>query len=219
MENKVCRVAITDDHALFRNGLKMLLSNYNGIEIVGEASSGLELISLLNETNVDIVLLDISMPEMNGIEVATIMAKDFPDVKIITISMFGEDDYYFKMVSLEVKGFLLKNSTIDEVVQAIHTVRDGGSYFSSELLSSLVDSLQYTASTQIIEDSEDELSSREREVLFQICKGLSNKEIADKLFISKRTVDKHRANILTKTLCKNTANLVVYAIKRQLVEI
>lgn len=215
---KNINIVLTDDHALFRNGLKMLLSGYEGFTVVGEASNGNELLKILKGGGVDLIMLDISMPEMDGIEAASIIVKDYPTVQIITLSMFGEEDYYFKMVSLGVKGFLLKNSSIDEVALAIRTINDGGSYFSGELLSSLVDSLQY-ANSQSDEEDENTLSSREKEILFQICKGLSNQEIGEKLFISKRTVDKHRANILAKTSCKNTANLVVYAIKNGLVEI
>ncbi|MEG0499546.1 MAG: response regulator transcription factor [Rikenellaceae bacterium] len=216
---KNSNIVLTDDHTLFRNGLKMLLRGYEGFKIVGEASNGNELLRILATTPVDIVLLDISMPEMDGIEAAGIIMKNYPEVQIITLSMFGEEDYYFKMVSLGVKGFLLKNSSIDEVVLGIRTVAEGGSYFSGELLSSLVDSLQYAHSNQTEEEDDNTLSLREKEILFQICKGLSNQEIGEKLFISKRTVDKHRANILAKTSCKNTANLVVYAIKNGLVEI
>lgn len=216
---KKIKIILTDDHALFRNGLRLMLGGYEGMEIIGEAPNGVELINLLeNSDEVDIILLDISMPEMDGIEAAAIIAERFPAVQILTLSMFGEEDYYFKMVSLGVKGFMLKNSSIDEVVLAIKTVADGGSYFSSELLSSLVDSLQYSQNSTII-DEEESLSTREKEILFQICKGLNNQEIGEILFISKRTVDKHRANILAKTNCKNTANLVVYAIKNGLVEI
>lgn len=217
MEN--IKIILTDDHALFRNGLRMMLGGYDGMEVVGEASNGVELITLLEKSlDVDVILLDISMPEMDGIEAAAIISERFPKVQILTLSMFGEEDYYFKMVSLGVKGFMLKNSSIDEVVLAIKTVADGGSYFSSELLSSLVDSLQYTQSLPTPDD-EEMLSTREKEILFHICKGLNNQEIGEILFISKRTVDKHRANILAKTNCKNTANLVVYAIKNGLVEI
>ena len=130
--------------------------------------------------------------------------------------MYGEEDYYFKMVSLGVKGFMLKNSEITEVFGALEAVIDGGTYFSQELLFNLVSSLR--SSTEPAAD-DNLLSDRELEIVLLICKGLTNNEIADKLFISKRTVDKHRANILEKTTCKNTANLVVYAIKNKLVEI
>lgn len=217
MGNGNCKIVIADDHTLFRNGLRTLLNVSGRYDVVGEAANGLELLALLETVSPDIILLDIDMPEMNGIEAAGKALAKYPDMKIITLSMYGEEDYYFKMVSLGVKGFVLKNSDIDEVQGAIDAVMDGGSYFSQELLFNLVSNLKNSSDN--IPASEEELSEREREILLLICKGLSNQEIGDELFISKRTVDKHRANILAKTNCKNTANLVVYAIKNKLVEI
>ncbi len=228
-------VLLVDDHALFRHGLKLLLDSHPRYRVAGEAASGEEMIGWLEAAGdrmPDIVLLDISMPGMNGIEAAGIALARYPDLRIITLSMYGEEDYYFRMVSQGVKGFLLKNSDISEVYAALEAVLEGGSYFSQELLFNLVSNLRSSSSgtgggTDAADDdnraadSADEicLSDREREILLLICKGLTNNEIADRLFISKRTVDKHRANILEKTNCKNTANLVVYAIKNGLVEI
>lgn len=214
MEEK-CKVALVDDHTLFRNGLKGLLNASGECLVVCEASNGEEFMQLLPQTDPDVVLLDIDMPTMNGFEVAQEMLSRDHNAKIITLSMHGDEDYYFKMVSLGVKGFLIKNSDIDEVVMAITTVNNGGSYFSQELLRTLVGSLKSVGGDQ----PDDSLSERELEILLLICQGLSNQEIADQLFISKRTVDKHRANILDKTGCKNTANLVVFAIKHRLVDI
>ncbi len=210
-------IIIADDHTLFRNGLKGLLNSCPEFSVIGEAPDGKELLTLLETNSPDVILLDIDMPIMDGAEAAKCAIKDNPDIKIITLSMHSDQDYYFKMVSLGVKGFLLKSSSFDEVKLAITTVASGGSYFSQELLCDLVGSLKS------IEKDEDgyceSLSQRELEILLLICKGLSNNEIADKLYISKRTVDKHRANILSKTNSKNTANLVVYSIKNNLVEI
>ena len=211
-----CNIALVDDHTLFRNGLKGLLESCCGCRVVAEASDGDEFLELLPGLDTDIVLLDIDMPRMNGFEAATRALARRPDLKIITLSMHGDEDYYFKMVSIGVKGFLLKSSDIDEVSTAIQTVAKGGSYFSQELLRTLVGSLKSAPSAEL---GHETLSQRELEILLLICKGMSNQEIADALFISKRTVDKHRANILDKTNCKNTANLVVYAIKNSLVEI
>lgn len=223
-------ILLVDDHALFRNGLKLLLNSHPKFQVWGEAGTGTEMLHLLNEADTlpDVVLLDISMPEMNGIDAAGAALARYPDLRIITLSMYGEEDYYFKMVSQGVKGFLLKNSDITEVYTALETVLEGGSYFSQELLFNLVSNLRsssppaerdpdtdHTAG----ESDESVLSEREKEILLLICKGMTNNEIADTLYISKRTVDKHRANILEKTNCKNTANLVVYAIKHGLVEI
>jgi len=213
-----CKIVLVDDHTLFRNGLRTLLDGIEGFDVTAEAADGVELLELLSHERPDVVLLDIEMPRMNGIVAAEEALRRYPDLKIITLSMYGDEDYYFKMVSLGVKGFILKNSDIRDVVSAIETVAEGGSFFSQELLFNLVSNLKSSPSA-IPDDSPEELSQRESEILLHICRGESNSEIADALFISKRTVDKHRSNILAKTGCKNTANLVVYAIKNHLVEI
>lgn len=210
------KVMIVDDHTLFRNGLKILLNNIDNYHVVAEAANGKQFLDLLNTVSPDLVLMDINMPVMDGIEASGIAHEKFPELKIITLSMYGEEDYYYKMVNAGVKGFLLKNSDIKEVRTALDVVYDGGSFFSSELLQNLVNSLKSSPKGK---DEHTELSEREMEILILICQGLSNQEIGDKLFISKRTVDKHRANILEKSESKNTAQLVVYAIKNRLVEL
>lgn len=210
------KVIIVDDHTLFRNGLRILLNTLEDYQVIGEASNGKQFLDLLGKGVPDLVLLDINMPVMDGIEAAAIAQKTYPQLKIITLSMYGEEDYYYKMVNAGVKGFVLKNSDIKEVKTALDVVYDGGSFFSSELLQNLVNSLKSSSKSK---ESHAELSEREMEILILICQGLSNQEIGDKLFISKRTVDKHRANILEKSESKNTAQLVVYAIKNKLVEL
>ncbi|MDP4225112.1 MAG: response regulator transcription factor [Bacteroidota bacterium] len=212
----IFKIVIVDDHALFRNGLKLLLSSFKDIDIVGEASNGKDLLDLLQHTEPDIVLMDINMPEMDGVEATRLALEQHPGLKIISLSMYGEEEYYYKMIDAGVKGFLLKNSDITDVKQAIETVAEGGNYFSEELLYSVVKNIRKVSFN---ENNNAGLSEREIEVLCQICKGLSNFEIADQLHISKRTVDKHRANLLEKTGSKNTANLVMYAIKHKLIEV
>ena len=211
-----CRIILVDDHSLFRNGLRGLLERNEGFRVVGEASSGEEFLSLLEQESfaADIVFMDFSMPGLDGAQTTERALARRPDLRIITLSMFGEESYYTRMVQAGARGFLLKDSDIGDVVEAIDTVMAGGSYFSPQLLSSLAGRMRTR------EDAPDEeLSAREREILVAVCRGLSNQEIADELFISKRTVDKHRANILEKTGCKNTASLVVYAIRKGIVEI
>ena len=210
------KVIIVDDHTLFRNGLRILLNNMENYHVIAEASNGKQFLELLEKEIPDLVLLDINMPVMDGIEAATIAHDKYPDLKIITLSMYGEEDYYYKMVNAGVKGFVLKNSDIKEVKNALDVVFEGGSFFSSELLQNLINSLKSAPKSKEVHT---ELSEREMEILILICQGLSNQEIGDKLFISKRTVDKHRANILEKSESKNTAQLVVYAIKNKLVEL
>lgn len=217
MKNEEIRkIILVDDHTLFRNGLRILLNNLKNYQVIGEAENGKAFIELIENTKADIVLLDIDMPVMDGIEATKLAIQKYPDLKIITLSMYGEEDYYYKMVDAGVKGFLLKNSDMNEMKEALETVYNGGNYFSSELLKTLVNSLRSSSKTK---ESQSLLSERETEILILICQGLSNQEIADQLFISKRTVDKHRANILEKSECKNTAQLVMYAIKNKLVEI
>lgn len=210
-------IALVDDHALFRNGLKLLLDNVRNFKVVMEASNGSEFINQLADGKLpDIVLMDISMPIMNGIEATQVAVGKYPDIKIIALSMFGEEDYYYKMISVGVKGFLLKNSDIKDVMEAIDQVMKGNSYFSQELLYNVIKSFHPSKES---ESDDTVLSKRELQVLQEVCKGLSNQEIADTLFISKRTVDKHRASLLSKTNSKNTANLIMYAIKNKLISI
>jgi DNA-binding NarL/FixJ family response regulator len=209
-------IIIVDDHNLFRNGLKLLLNNSSNIQVVGEADNGRKFLDLLEIKLPDIVLMDIDMPVMDGLEATLAALEKYPDLKVITLSMFGEEEYYFKMINAGVKGFLLKNSDINEVSNAIRTVYEGGTYFSEELLLNVVKNIRST-NTGLKQTTT--LSEREIEVLQKICLGLSNNEIADILNISKRTVDKHRSNLLEKTNSKNTANLVIYAMKQKLIEL
>jgi DNA-binding NarL/FixJ family response regulator len=209
------RIIIADDHQLFRNGLKMLLEAFPEFEIAGEASTGEEFLRILRNCIADVVLMDINMPEMDGIEATKRGIKLCPSIAVIALSMYGEEEYYYKMVDAGAKGFILKDSDISEVREAILTVRKGGSYFSQELLYHVIQKFKHRES----EAKSANLSKREKEILFKICEGFSNQEIAETLFISKRTVDKHRANLLGKTNSKNTASLILFAIKNKLIEI
>lgn len=213
---KVLEVMIVDDHSLFRNGLKILLTTSGQFNVIAEAENGREFLGLLEHFQPDIVLMDIDMPVMDGIEATKEALKKYPGLKVITLSMFGEEEYYYKMIEAGVKGFLLKNSDINEVKNALVTVYNGGKYFSQELLYNVVKNIRSNYKEQELTEA---LSDREVEVLLQICNGLSNNEIAENLHISKRTVDKHRANLLDKTNSKNTAHLVMFAIKNKLIEI
>jgi len=209
------KIIITDDHQLFRNGLKILLNSFPEFEVVGEASNGEEFLKLLKTVSADIALMDINMPEMDGIEATRKGIRLNTGINVIALSMYGEEEYYYKMVDAGARGFLLKDSDISEVKDAILTVLKGGSYFSQELLYHVIQKIKHREH----ESKAANLSKREKEILFKICEGLSNQEIADTLFISKRTVDKHRANLLGKTNSKNTASLILFAIRNKLIEI
>ncbi len=205
---------LVDDHTLFRNGLKTLLSGMDGVSVLAEAANGEEFLHQLEAALPDIVLLDIAMPVMDGVEAATMALKQYPELKIITLSMYGDEAYYNKMVEAGVRGFILKDSDIREVETAIKTVFDGRTYFSQELLQALLAGLRTEPGIE-----KYDLSEREIEVIQQVCDGKSNMEIADDMCISKRTVEKHRANIMEKTHCKNTASLVIFAVKNNLYEV
>ena len=208
-------IYIVDDHVLFRDGLKLLLSNLDFIGEIFEANNGEEFVTGLKNNPVDIALVDIEMPVMNGIEAARRAREIQPSIKILALSMYSDKNYYLSMIDAGACGFLLKNSNFDEVEKAITDVCNDKSYISIEILN---DILKYPekASFNVFES---ELTEWETEVLLLICKGLTNNEIADKLVLSKRTVDKHRENLLLKTQSKNTANLVIYAIKKGFLQI
>lgn len=195
------KIAIVDDHTLFRNGLKGLLSANSNYTVEGEFSDGSQLIAALPQIDVEVVLMDISMPNMDG-KTATILAlQQRPDLKIVALTMYGEEQYVQQMVDAGVVGFIHKDSDIQTVFEAIDTVVTGG---------------EYLPEIQIVEDLDDPdmLTERELAVLNCICKGLSTPQIAEHLNISKRTVDAHRARILEKTGCNNTASLVVHAVTK-----
>jgi DNA-binding NarL/FixJ family response regulator len=209
------RISLADDHQLFRNGLKILLGSFSEFEVVAEAFNGNELLRALETSPSDIVLMDISMPEMDGVEATGILSRQLPGTRVIALSMYGEEEYYYRMIDAGAKGFILKDSDITDVHDAIIAVYKGGNYFSQELLYHVINRIKNREQ----EVKSSSLSKREKEILLKICEGLSNHEIADSLFISKRTVDKHRANLLAKTGSKNTASLILYAIKNRLIEI
>lgn len=205
------RTIIVDDHRILRDGIKALLREMSNIELVGEASNGVELLPLLRDCSVDLILMDINMPRMNGIDATREALRICPSVKIIVLSMHDDISHYDTMVQLGVDGFLLKESDYDELGKAILSVFEGRPYFSQELLLKLLRTKRENPSIQI--------SQRERDVLQLICKGLSTSEIAEKLFLSVSTIEKHRAELLVKTDSPNSTALAVFAIKNNLVEL
>ena len=213
------RVALVDDHRLFRNGLKMLLSTHSGVEVVFEAASGEEFLAEVERVQPDVVFMDYTMPGMSGAQTTVQALAINPQIKVISLTMFAENAYYSQMVASGAKGFLLKDSEFDEVIEAVETVASGGTYFSDSLLATISQTMRKSGGELESIAEADRLSEREIEILVGICRGESTQEIADRLYISKRTVDKHRANILEKSGCKNTASLVVYAIRHGLVEL
>ena len=205
------QVVIVDDHQLFRNGLKFIIGEIDTVEVVAEASNGKEFLELLKRFKPDIVLMDINMPEMNGVDATKEALRIYPDLKILVLSMFSDDQYYNTMIETGVKGFILKDCDTKELKNAIKNILEGNTFFSQELLIKLIRNKN--------NDQRILLTKREQEVLTLICKGFSTIQISQNLNISDRTVERHRANLLVKTESTNSISLVIYAIKNNLVRL
>lgn len=211
-------VIVVDDHQIFRKGLITLLNNENIATVIGEASNGQEFLNLLETVDKpDLVLIDIDMPQMGGEEATRKALEKYPHLNILTLSMFGDEGNYYKMVNAGVKGFILKNSDLSELEMAIAIVGQGETYFSNELLRNIITRFGKTQKEIVIDTVK--LTAREREVLILICAGFTNEDIAEKLCISPTTVKGHRTNLLEKTSSKNTASLIMFAIKKKLIEL
>jgi len=215
MKRKI-KIITVDDHDIFRKGLNMLINKIDNIEVVGEASNGIEFLDLLDYHKPDMVFIDIRMPKMNGIEATRKALEKYPDLKIAAISMFGEEEYLENMIKAGAKGFLLKNIDAKEIEFVISQILSGRNYYSTELLPYFTEKY-ITLSKK--SSSNSSLTKRELDILNLIAKGYTNKQIAEKLYISKRTVDGHRANIFEKTDSKNVVTLLIYAIKKGIVKI
>jgi len=206
------KLIIADDHELFRNGLAELLRKHDEIKIVKSVADGLEFMELVNtQFEADIVLLDITMPNMDGFQVLKELKNLNSTIKPIVISMHNDGNYIAKCAKMGAYGYLLKNTDEAELILAIRSVNKGKKYFSAEISEKMINFM----STQSI--SENVLSNKENEVLGLIAKGLTTKEIAEKLFVSSRTIETHRANILKKLEVKNTAELIKKAAKMNLI--
>lgn len=211
------KVIVADDHKMIRDGIISLLEDEADIRVLGEASDGREVLALLEKLEIDIILMDIDMGQYNGIEATKQVAKLYPDVKVLIVSMFGDLSYITKAFEAGAKGYLLKNAGKIEMLKAIDELMQGGTYCSTEVSAKLVAHLQGKISNHK-KHTGIPLTRREIEVLKLIVAEYSNAEIAEKLFISIRTVDTHRRNLLTKLGAKNTVGLVKYAIKHGLME-
>ena len=211
-------VLVADDHQIIRDGIKALLNNIPGIHITCEASNGLEAIEILRNNSIDLVLMDITMPKLNGVEATKVIAEKFPAVKVLTLTMHDEESHIVKMLKVGAKGYILKTTGKRELAEAIKTVASGESYFSKEASSKIMEHFMKDKGGQKEGTVGRDLTKREIEVLRLIAEENTNSEIAEKLFLSPRTVDTHRRNLLQKLHVKNTAGLVKYAVEHHLVD-
>ncbi len=212
------KIILVDDHKIFLQGLKAVLLQQEKYDILAEAKNGKEFIELLATHQPDVVLMDIGMPELNGIEATEMGLKICPDMKIIALTSFGDEAYYYKMVEAGAKGFVLKRSSSEEIETAIHAVVNGDSFFSQELLKQIIRTLH--KNINLTKKQEDiKFTKRELEVLKLICDGYSNQEIADKLNVSITTIVTHKSNLFAKTGVNKTVNLIMYVIKNKIFDL
>lgn len=213
------KIIIADDHEMYRDGFRLMLTKQKDIQLVAEAENGRELFELVALHKPDVVVTDIKMPLMDGIEATQKITEIFPDTGVICLSMFDEDDLIIDMLEAGAKGYLLKNSGKEQIAEAIKTVYNGDVYYcktTSRKLTGLIAKSKFNPYTK---KSKVVFSEREKEIIELICKEKSNKEIAEKLFLSVRTVEGHRLNILEKMGAKNSVGVVIYAMKEKLVSL
>ena len=219
MTNKLIHILIVDDHQIIVDGLKMLLDNETNIVVEGTANNGREALTFLENSFVDVVLMDIEMPVLNGFDATAIITKKHPEIKVIALTTYDEKSIINEMLNAGAKGYLLKNITREILVEAINVVVEGKQYLGSDILLALAKKTNLSKKTELAQALNFSLlTNREVEVLKNIANGLTNKEIAGKLFISYKTVDTHRANIMSKLDIHSVVGLVKYAIKNGLID-
>jgi DNA-binding NarL/FixJ family response regulator len=207
-------VIVADDHKIFRIGMVSTLRSIKRVRSISQAQNGQEAIDLLTQhTPADIIFMDIKMPVLNGIDATKLINKQFPNVKVIAVSMFDDQEFVTEMIGNGAAAYLLKNTDRDEINEAMETVLQGEQYYSRDVSDSLLRQLLSKSKTPPNDDGTYPITAREKQILIFICREFSNREIAEQLFISARTVEGHRNRLLQKTNSKNTAGLVAYAMK------
>ncbi|RCK75168.1 MAG: DNA-binding response regulator, LuxR family [Ignavibacteriae bacterium] len=216
---KKIKVVVCDDHNIVREGIVALLNQSGDIEVVGEASNGVEVLELIHKKSPDVVLIDLSMPVLNGLETTAKLRSNYPQVKVIVLTQHENEEYIIQMLKAGVSGYVLKTSIADELIKGIKDVANGEKFFSASISRMMLDDFIKRAQGLKSDKPKSELTNREYEVLKLIAEGYTNQEVADKLFISIRTVEFHRANIMHKLNLKDFAALVKYAIQKGIIDI
>lgn len=211
------RLVIADDHEIFRDGLALMLSRQQHIQLVGQASNGRELVSLVTDLQPDVVMTDVKMPLMDGIEATRLLISKDAGARIIALSMFDEENLIVDMLEAGAKGYLLKNADKQEILDAIHSVYEEKPYYCHHTSTKLASLISKSKFNPYKKKEALVFTDREVEIVRLICQQLTAQEIADKIFISKRTVEGHRTRILEKMSVKNTAGVVIFALKHKIV--
>jgi DNA-binding NarL/FixJ family response regulator len=211
------RVVIADDHTILRQGVRSLLALQSDIDVVGEARDGLEAIELVGGTDVDVVIMDMVMPRMNGLEATREIKQRWPNVKVLILSMYDDDEYIQQVIQAGASGYVLKRVAAEDLVRAIREVHHGASFLYPPVAAKLIDDYLRLVRGDAHPDSEGVLTPREREVLKLIAEGNTNQEVAAALGLSKKTVESHRSNIMRKLDLRDVTDLVKYAIRKGMV--
>ncbi|MDQ7092143.1 response regulator transcription factor [Desulfosporosinus sp. PR] len=210
------KVFLADDHKILRESLIILLQQEQGIQVVGEAADGHRALEEIIRLQPDIAILDISLPQLNGLEVAARLKKDYAHIKIIILTMHKNEDFVARACQLEVNGYVLKENALEELLKSIRVVQEGGTYLSSDITSTVV--AGFVANFNLRKGKSELISSREREIVQLLAEGNSNKDIASLLNLSLKTVETHRSNIMHKLGLKNITDLVLYAVRNHIIE-
>ncbi len=211
------QVFLVDDHQMFIEGLSAIIKTLDGMEVAGSANDGLDLIDALTKVKADVILLDINMPKMNGLESMVYLNKNFPEVKVLVLSMHDQGRYIEKMLKAGAHGYVLKNTGKDELGKAINAIYNGENYYSATVTQRIMEGMQKQQKLKQ-QMGPDDLSKRELEVLKLIAQDLSTNEIAEKLIISHHTVESHRKNLLAKLQVRSSAGLVRFAVESNLLD-
>lgn len=211
------KILVVDDHGIVRKGLRFLLDRQPDMEVVGEASDGREAVQLCEELSPHVVIMDVAMPQLNGIDATSQIVKKNPKVGIIMLSMHADESYLVRALSAGAKGYLLKDSAEVDLVRAVQVVAQGRPFFSPRIAQSLLDDYVRTLQDRGLQDSYELLTDREREVLQLLAEGKSNKEVASILDLSTYTVETHRTNLMHKLNLHNTAEIVLYAVRKKII--
>lgn len=221
MDKKKINIFLVDDHQIVRDGIKSLLLDSSEISIAGEALNGKELMEKLETIKPDVILMDISLPDISGIELTKQVTQNFPEIKVVILSMYTQEEFITNAIVAGAKGYLPKNTTQQELLNAVKAVCDGKEYYndavSKIILENYISTVRKSKEVEIANDAET-LSSREKQILKLYVEGMSNQQIADKLFISIRTVESHKNHIMQKLGVKSTVELVKYAIRNNIAE-
>lgn len=214
---KKIKLAVVDDQLLFRRGLISLIKEFEEFDIVIEAQNGKELVDAIKKRKPHIVLLDLQMPVMDGIETTAYLNEKYPDIKVLILTMHDDDEFILHLIEKGANGFLLKNNSIEVVVDAIYSIMESGYYFNDRISKTMIKGLVRSKKIKPVFQTTN-LSDREIEIITLICKELTNKEISERLCLSIRTVENHRDKILEKTGARNTVGIVMFALKNNLLE-